>query len=202
MAAMRRDLLAWLEHLAMEGEEWTPAFFEFAFGAVPGERDASSVADAVTLPGGYQLRGAVDLVDEHRATRILRVTDHKTGRRPDRVDKVVVDGGRVLQPILYSMAVEAALGRPVLSGRLFYCTSAGGFTMHEIPLNERTRAAALEVLQVIDRSIAAGVLAAAPTEDACDRCDFRSVCGPDVFRRTARKPAELLQDLIAIRRQP
>lgn len=202
LAAMRRDLHAWLEHLARDGEEWLPRFFEFAFGSVPGERDASSVSSDVLLDGRFRLRGAVDLIEEHRVSRLLRVTDHKTGRKPERIGKVIVDGGTVLQPVLYAMAVEIALGRTVRQGRLFYCTSTGGFSEHEIPLNELTRAAGLEVLQVIDRAIEAGFLAAAPTADACERCDFRPVCGPGVFRRISRKPEEPLADLFAIRSRP
>ena len=42
-------------------------YFEFGFGSVPGERDASSVRDEVTLEGGFKLRGAVDLIEEHRS---------------------------------------------------------------------------------------------------------------------------------------
>jgi hypothetical protein len=69
-------------------------------------------------------------------------------------------------------------------------------------LNDRTRAGALEVLEIIDRAIGAGVLAAAPAAEACGRCDFRAVCGPDVERRISRKPAEVLQDLAELRRKP
>ena len=114
IASIRRDLHAWLHYLARDGAEWLPRYFEFGFGSVPGERDASSVRDEVTLPGGFKLRGAVDLIEEHRATKVLRVTDHKTGRKPDRIEKVIIGGGAVLQPVLYAMAVEAALRRPGL----------------------------------------------------------------------------------------
>ena len=72
-----------------------------------------SLRDEVTLEGGFKLRGAIDLIEEHRQTGRLRVTDHKTGRRPDRIDKTIVGGGAVLQPVLYAMAVEAGLARPV-----------------------------------------------------------------------------------------
>jgi CRISPR/Cas system-associated exonuclease Cas4 (RecB family) len=202
IASIRRDLHAWLHYLARDGAEWRPRFFEFGFGTVPGERDANSVRDAVTLSGGFQLRGAVDLIEEHHVTKVLRVTDHKTGRKPDRIEKVIVGGGAVLQPVLYAMAIEAALGRSVSQGRLFYCTAAGSFYEHPIPLNEMTRTAGLEVLHVIDRAIEAGFLAATPTEDACGRCDFRPVCGPDVFRRVSRKPKDNFADLTAIRSRP
>jgi CRISPR/Cas system-associated exonuclease Cas4 (RecB family) len=199
MASITRDLRAWLDILSREGEEWTPSRFEWAFGSVPGERDATSVHEAVILEGGFLLKGAIDLIEEHRQTKVLRVTDHKTGRKPDKIEKVIVGGGAVLQPVLYAMAVEAALKGLVSHGRLFYCTSAGGFTCHEIPLDERTRSAGLEVLQVVDRAIASGFLAATPTEEACRRCDFRTVCGPAVYQRVRRKPREPLADLEALR---
>jgi len=199
VTSIGRDLHAWLHYLARDGAEWNPRHFEFGFGHIPGERDAASVKDDVTLEGGYQLRGAIDLIEEHRTTGLLRVTDHKTGRKPERIDRVIVGGGAVLQPVLYSLAIERALGRGVSQGRLFYCTAAGSFAEHEIPLNERTRAAGIEVLQVIDRAIEGGFLAAAPAEDACVRCDFRPVCGPDVSRRVSRKPQDRLADLRELR---
>ena len=108
----------------------------------------------------------------------------------------------MLQPVLYSAAVEAALGRSVRSGRLFYCTAAGSFHPHEIPFNDVTRAAGLEVLQIIDRAIERGFLAAAPAEESCGRCDFRGVCGPDVHRRVLLKPQDVLLDLHALRTRP
>jgi CRISPR/Cas system-associated exonuclease Cas4 (RecB family) len=202
IASIRRDLHGWLHYLARDGAEWRPRFFEFGFGAVPGQRDVNSLRDEVMLAGGYRLRGAVDLIEEHLAMKVLRVTDHKTGRKPDRIEKVIIGGGAVLQPILYAMAVEAALGHPVSHGRLFYCTASGSYYEHPIPLNEMTRAAGLEVLQVIDRAVEHGFLTATPTEDACSRCDFRAVCGPDVFRRVSRKPQDRIADLVAMRSRP
>jgi CRISPR/Cas system-associated exonuclease Cas4 (RecB family) len=202
VAAIRRDLRAWLESVARDGTEWLPKYFEYGFGTVPGERDARSRPEAVTLPGGFLLKGAIDLIEEHIQTKVLRVTDHKTGRKPDRIEKVIIDGGAVLQPVLYAMAVETALDQPVYYGRLYYCTSAGSFYSHPIPLEERTREAGLEVLQVVDRAIERGFLAPAPSEDACGRCDFRPVCGPEVFRRVLRKPQDALADLHALRSRP
>jgi len=202
IASIRRDLRAWLDYLAQDGAEWTPKYFELAFGPVPGERDPHSIPNDVAIEGGFRLRGAIDLIEEHQQTRLLRVTDHKTGRKPEKIEKVIVGQGAILQPVLYGMVVERALERSVRSGRLFYCTSAGSFYPHEIPLNEANRAAGLEVLQVIDRAIENGFLAAAPHEEACDRCDYRPVCGPDVFRRVRRKPQDRLADLEALRRRP
>jgi CRISPR/Cas system-associated exonuclease Cas4 (RecB family) len=202
VASMRRDLRTWLDHLVTSGEEWEPKYFELGFGPVPGERDPSSRQDAVTLEGGFRLHGAIDLIEEHRQLKFLRVTDHKTGRKPEGLEKVKIGGGSVLQPVLYGVAVEAALGGRVSYGRLFYCTSVGSFTEHGIPLNETTRAQGLEVLRVIDRAIETGFLAAAPAEDACSRCDYRPVCGPGVRRRVQRKPQDRLADLLELRSRP
>jgi RecB family exonuclease len=202
VAAIRRDLHAWLRHLSEEGAEWRPRYFELAFGTVPGDRDPHSLTTDVTLPGGFRLRGAIDLIEEHQTRGTLRVTDHKTGRRPDRIEKAVVAGGAVLQPVLYAMAVEAGLGRTVSEGRLFYCTSAGGFYSHPIQLTEAARAAGLDVLRVIDRAIETGFLPPAPAEGACRWCDCRPVCGPGVPRRLERKPQAELADLIELRRKP
>jgi hypothetical protein len=120
IASIRRDLHAWLHHLARDGEQWHPSRFEFAFGKVPGVRDATSISEDVVLEGGFKLRGAIDLIETHRQTKVLRVTDHKTGRKPERIDKTIIGGGGVLQPVLYAMVAEKALDAPVIGGRLFY----------------------------------------------------------------------------------
>ena len=202
ISSIRRDLVAWLHYLARDGAEWEPIRFEFAFGRVPGLRDATSIQDDVVLEERFRLRGAIDLIESHRQTKVLRVTDHKTGRKPDRIERTIVGGGAVLQPVLYAMVVENALDMPVSHGRLFYCTSTGGFYEHPIPLSDLTRRAGVDVLRIIDRAIEAGFLAAAPAEGACDRCDFVAVCGREVPRRITRKPADRLADLYALRSKP
>ncbi|HEU5257602.1 MAG TPA: PD-(D/E)XK nuclease family protein [Vicinamibacterales bacterium] len=202
MSSIRRDLVAWLHYLARDGADWEPIRFEFAFGRVPGLRDAASIQDDVVLEERFRLRGAIDLIESHRQTKVLRVTDHKTGRRPDRIERTIVGGGAVLQPVLYAMVVEKALSTPVSHGRLFYCTSSGSFYEHPIPLSDLTRSAGVDVLRIIDRAIEDGFLVAAPAEDACDRCDFIAVCGREVRRRIARKPADKLADLYALRSKP
>lgn len=202
IVSIRRDLAGWLELLPRDGAEWTPIHFELAFGDVPGERDPASVRADVVLPEGFKFRGAIDLVEEHRGANALRVTDHKTGRRPEGIERAVVGGGAVLQPVLYAMAAEIALQRSVGSSRLFYCTAAGGFSSRDVALTDAARSAGLEVLHVVDRAIERGFLAAAPAAGACDRCDFRPVCGRDVFRRVSRKPRGPLGDLDELRSRP
>jgi CRISPR/Cas system-associated exonuclease Cas4 (RecB family) len=147
------------------------------------------------------LRGAVDLIERSTDGTRLRVTDHKTG-----VDRtapgVIIGGGETLQPVLYGLAVEKALQIPVAEGRLFFCTSRGGFSEHVVPLNERARAQGREVLAVIDRAIDNGLLPPAPREGACAHCDFRVVCGPWEEERLRRKDPKPLADLRALRQRP
>jgi hypothetical protein len=199
---LERDLLRWLETISPDPGGWVPWRFEFAFGLPEDpERDPRSVSEPAVVDGLYRLRGSIDLVERHPPTGRLRVTDHKTGRNRSTRDQVI-SGGEVLQPVLYSVALETLLQTPVQSGRLYFCTSAGGYEAHEIPLVERTRALGVEALQIVDRAIELGRLMAAPSADACGYCDFKGVCGPNEHRRTARKHAAMLQDLAELRSRP
>jgi CRISPR/Cas system-associated exonuclease Cas4 (RecB family) len=206
---IRSDLREWAQRLMSAGDDWEPELFEFAFGLAtsmsPGvgkeQRDPRSQPDPVKVGGRFLLRGSVDLVERKRGTRERRITDHKTGRDRSKAG-MVVGGGRVLQPVLYGMAVEEALGDSVIAGRLSYCTAAGGFSTHDVDLTLEHRRDAIEVLEIIDRAIETGFLPAAPAERACNWCDFHVVCGPWEDRRTAIKEPIRLGDLRALREKP
>jgi len=195
-----RDLRVWARRLPQLAG-WEPRHFEFAFGLSDEGRDPDSLPDPVLVDGRFKLRGSIDLIERKHGSETLRVTDHKTGKNRT-TWKTVIGGGAILQPVLYSLAIEQALQVKVESGRLFYCTSAGGFVDHEIPISEANRRIGLEALEIIDRAIELGFLPAAPAERACTWCDFRPVCGPGEPRRVANKPAEKLGDLEALRERP
>jgi ATP-dependent helicase/nuclease subunit B len=199
IAALGRDLRVWVRRLPAAGD-WRPSYFEFSFGLSDDGRDPRSVSEPVLIDGRFRLRGSVDLVELNHNGQV-RVTDHKTGKNRS-TPRMVIGGGGTLQPVLYGMAMEEALGKPVVSGRLFYCTAAGAFTEHAIPLNDANRRAGLEALEIVDRAIELGFLPPAPAARACTWCDFRAVCGPDEPRRVARKPPEPLGDLLALRAKP
>ncbi len=200
IADIAKDLRVWAGRMP-DKDGWRPHRFEFSFGLSDEGRDPRSLPEPVKVDGRFLLRGSIDLLEERGGGKELRVTDHKTGKA--RVsDKSIVDGGRALQPVLYGLAMEAGLELPVVSGRLYYCTSAGGFTEHEIPINERTRRAGLEVLEIVDRAIELGFLPPAPAGRACGWCDFRPICGPNEEKRLRHKSADKLGDLIALREMP
>ena len=202
IADIGRDLRVWVRRLPL-GDGWVPQYFEYAFGLADyldhADRDPDSVKDPVVVDGRFVLRGSVDLIETRGES--LRITDHKTGKNRT-TWKTVIGGGAMLQPVLYGLAVERALEKPVTAGRLFYCTAAGGFTEHEIPLNETNRRAGLEALEIVDRAVELGFLPAAPDDRACTWCDFLPVCGPDEPRRVRQKVREKLGDLDALRERP
>jgi RecB family exonuclease len=201
VASIRHDLLLWLERLPHD-TDWVPERFEFAFGLPPDEaRDPGSVTRAAVVDNRFQLRGSIDLIERNPRTNALRVTDHKTGK--NRTTKAtVVHGGQVLQPVLYGLALEALTGDVVYEGRLWYCTTAGNFAEHPIHLGEQARRSGIEVLEIIDRAVERGPLAARPARDACKWCDFVPICGRDEEARTRHKPEAGVADLIALRRMP
>ncbi len=196
---MRQDLKVWVTRMA-DGTGWTPEYFEFSFGLSDAGRDEASVKNPVPVDGRYLLRGSVDLI-ERAADGTLRVTDHKTGKNRT-TPNLVIQGGKVLQPVLYSVAVEGALGRRVVEGRLSFCTRAGGFAEVPIVVNDHARRAGVEALTIVDRAIELGFLPPAPEEHACRWCDFRPVCGPGAFDRLRKKDKDKLADLEALRREP
>lgn len=204
IADLTKDLRVWVRHLPDAGD-WIPAYFEFSFG-LPKDlaevgRDPHSLADPVLVDGRFKLRGSIDLIEQKAGTALLRVTDHKTGKNRT-TPKTIIGGGGTLQPVLYSLAVQQALGATVSSGRLFYCTAPGGFTERDIPINEANTRTGLEALEIVDRAIELGFLPAAPAKGACAWCDFRPVCGPYEEIRVANKMPEKLGDLVALREKP
>jgi CRISPR/Cas system-associated exonuclease Cas4 (RecB family) len=199
---LRTDLRGWLQHAAQNDDDWEPIHFEFAFGLEPREgRDPASVRDEAVLAEGVRLRGSIDLIERNTLTKVLRVTDHKTGKAPEKVP-AYVGGGRALQPILYALAAEKLLGQKVEAGRLFYATQRGGYAHMLIPAGDAARRFLARLLENIDGAIAGGFLPPAPEKDACTWCDYRVVCGPyeeQRYLRVKNRRDERLEPLIEIR---
>jgi RecB family exonuclease len=204
---LRSDLRGWIKKLLEADSGYAPSHFEFAFGLdeVDGrKRDPSSTAEPAVVLDGRKLRGSIDLVERDWRRRLLRVTDHKTGRAPSEKG-IVIGGGELLQPVIYALAAEALIageGERVESGRLFYCTHRGGYLEVDVALDDRSRAAARQLLDTVEDAIRRGFLPAAPREGACEWCDYRAVCGPYEELRVAKKKQGDLASLAALRRLP
>ena len=196
--AIRADLREWLRRAAEDPVPWTPERFELAFGLAGREQaDPASRDEPVSLEAGLVLRGSIDLVERGLGGR-LRVTDHKSGKA-DAPKDVIIGGGRVLQPVLYALAAERLLGEPVESGRLYYCSSRGGYEDRVVPLDQAARGAAQELAATVAGAIAEGFLPAAPAAGECKWCDYRMVCGPYEETRVALKPPARINALERLR---
>jgi CRISPR/Cas system-associated exonuclease Cas4 (RecB family) len=207
---LRADLQRWLMHVIEESKEWIPVHTELGFGLLrrdAGSLDPESVEAPAVLSGKYQLHGAIDLLERNSVTSLYRVTDTKTGANTTSPG-MVIGGGETLQPVLYSLAVEQVWKTQVVDARLSFCTSRGEFTERVVPLTDETRREGLFVLDIIDRAIGAGFFPPLPREGACERCDYRAVCGPHEQARARRKDNRSfghrapLDDLIMLRRRP
>jgi hypothetical protein len=196
------DLRVWLRKMCESAERWRPIRFELGFGMPPDiARDPRSVRDPVRLGDRYRLHGVIDLLEERCGSTELRVTDYKTGRNTT-AEILLVGKGETLQPVLYSLAVEAALGARVEEARLFFCTSKGNFTERVVTIDDLARRHGLVVLETIDAAVRDGALMPAPRAGACGLCDFVGVCGPREEERTARKDRPALASLLALRDLP
>ncbi len=199
--SIRADLREWLRRMADSDDGWVPEKFEMSFGLTdrgPRSSDPDSVADPVEVIGDLKLRGSIDLVERHTSGK-FRVTDHKTGKARAAKD-TIVGGGKHLQPLLYALACQRLLNERVESGRLYYCTTDGGFEERIVPLNEENLAAVTSVATGVRQALAEPFLPAAPEEDACYWCDFLAVCGGFEEMRTGTKPSDRLVQLKGLRK--
>ena len=186
---LRTDLRGWLQHVALNDIAWTPEHFELEF------------KKTAILKDGYLVRGAIDVVETNVGGTLHRITDHKTGQFPKQ-PPLYVGGGKTLQPVLYSLAAAVELQKPVSSGRLYFCTRKGEY--QEVDIRNTPEAAGyLEtVLKTVNTAVTQGFLPAAPALEACERCDYSSICGPYEEQRVARKQRGPLDSLKTLRGLP
>lgn len=206
IAAIGADLREWLRLASLDRTAFVPRHFELSFGLDTQRSDEStdprSVPDPIELDCGIRLRGSIDLV-ESDASGLMRVTDHKTGRFDGTADQITA-GGTSLQPILYALAAEKLFTDEgtVSCGRLYFCTSRGGYAVLEVALDQPARTAAVQVARTIGDAIGRPFLPAYPAQGECERCDYKMVCGPHEERRIARKPLRNIEPLRRLRDAP
>ncbi len=204
--SIRADLREWLRRASEDDSGYVPWRFELAFGLTDRQgRDDRSVAEPVALDCGIRLRGSIDLVEQRTAGSAapqLRATDHKTGKTR-LSSRGLIGGGTALQPVLYALALEKIYPESeVEGGRLYYCTSTGGFEERDIALDRAARQAAGDVGRIIGEALEKPFLPAYPSRGACQWCDYRIVCGPYEEARTALKPKKDIARLAYLRELP
>lgn len=199
-AARRDEILATCRSfLQLEEEhcrEVTPRWFEVAFGlpwAGPTTPPGSSDPVQIRLPNGkkFFLRGRIDRIDEAGGGD-FEVWDYKTGGTYGVEEGRGLRGGRQIQPALYAAAVEALLDRCGEKGKV----SRSGYFFPSAKGRGRRIAEALDpkelgrVLTVLFDLLRDGAFPHASDPDACNYCDFRTVCG-DVRRAAAQSETKI-----------
>ena len=61
------------------------------------------------VDGRFQLRGSIDMIERHRQTRLPARHRSQDRQEPHQDGQTIVDGGRVLQPVVYGLALEGAV---------------------------------------------------------------------------------------------
>jgi ATP-dependent helicase/nuclease subunit B len=179
---LHADLRGWLAEYVRIARDWHPVAIEHRFETTVFDR--------------YKILGAIDVVEQH-TSGLRRVVDHKTGA-PPRDKPHYLGKGEVLQPVLYALAAEQELGKPVPTGRLYYATLRGNYQTIDISVNDGARQQIQNLLTQIDDAIDHGEFHTCPRTDACQFCDYTPICGPYEEERARRKPK--LHQLEIIRR--
>lgn len=171
---LRTAALAFLEMereqlLSGEGSAWWKLEHEFG-GAAPIGR--------FELPDGRSIavRGRADRVDR-MADGSLVVIDYKTGkagRFQRKAKQAPFDGGRQLQPALYSTVLEALLSMPV--ARFEYRFPTGRGEGEIVSYSAEELAAVPELIQQLLEHLEHGHFVATDDCSDCAYCDYRAVC--------------------------
>lgn len=163
---LQDDVRSFAEAVREMGAPWVR--LEMKFG-----RDEAAPVELELDEGSILIQGAVDRVD--RTSEGLRVIDYKTGSTFAFSSATgVFSGGRRMQHLIYSEAIEQLLGEDVAEIVYLFPTTTGRNEIRRYD-RESTRPG-LPLLSEMLNQVGAGRFL--PTDDAddCRVCDFKSVC--------------------------
>ncbi|MCK5412221.1 MAG: PD-(D/E)XK nuclease family protein [Gemmatimonadetes bacterium] len=162
---LKEDVKSFLE---MTRSIHAPLELELKFGL---EGDDSLL---ISLPGGtIGICGAVDRVDGRK--RGLTVVDYKTGVPHDhRPADGVFHGGRRLQHVVYSEAVERLLKRPVEAMEYHFPTLRG--ENQSFAYERKSYASGLDLIATLLDGVGRGHFLPTENVDDCKFCDYRAIC--------------------------
>lgn len=181
---LTHELEQWLREIDQPG--WQARYAELAFQLSEDlARDPASRPQPADLGRGYRLRGSIDRIEENGQGQ-LRIVDLKTGRSKIPHDFRLAKG-EALQPVLYALAVQHALARPVQESRLDFMTLRGNFSRASLTEMEEASELLYRALDGLQEAMQAGHLPAHPKVDGCRWCDYQSICGPQAASRARLK---------------
>lgn len=181
---LTHEMEEWIRSIYDPG--WHARYAELAFQLSEDlERDPASRPQAADLGRGYRMRGSIDRVEVNDQGD-LRVVDLKTGRC--KIPQYYrLARGEALQPVLYALAVQHALGGQVRESRLDFMTLRGNFSRSSLSEIAEAQELLYQALEGLQRTMQAGHLPAHPKLEGCRYCDYQSVCGPQAAQRARAK---------------
>ncbi|MCC3358616.1 PD-(D/E)XK nuclease family protein [Bacillus sp. REN16] len=159
-----------------------PLYFEYSFG-----EDAPAV---IVLPSGtVHVRGIIDRVDQ-LSDGSFHIIDYKTGSSWGYHTKEFFKGGRQLQHLLYTLAIEAHLGidgGSVKKSSYLFPTRKGAGKRFVREQEETTRTNGIDILDKLLSIVGHGHFTMTDDENECKFCDFKKVCRRSTYNKDALK---------------
>lgn len=179
--SLRKDLQRALRKVLAD-QEWTPVDFEKAFG-----REGQPAVTFQTPTGTFRLEGFMDRVDLSPDGKQLRVLDYKSGSKDGFKKDSVKEGTKIQMPLylwacqtLYPGVKPEEAVYEFLTAKADYGSigfDASDWKSVEEPLKV--------LLTTASDAVEQGLFPAAAK--ACDRCDYRTLCGPGMEKRGEKK---------------
>jgi RecB family exonuclease len=143
---------------------------ELAFGP---DADSEGLVEVPVGGGLLRLRGRVDRLDATEGGG-LRVIDYKTGSARGHHPATPFDGGRRLQHLLYSLAVERLRPERVEAAEYHFPTTRG--ENRRFAYDRTALESGLRVVTTLLGLARGGHFLATTDHDDCTFCDFADVC--------------------------
>ncbi|MEH7380696.1 PD-(D/E)XK nuclease family protein [Bacillus sp. JJ1533] len=157
-----------------------PLYFEYSFG-----KDAPAM---IELPSGtVHVRGIIDRVDK-LPDGSYHIIDYKTGSSWGYHSKEFFKGGRQLQHLLYTLAIEAHLGMEdgaVKKSSYLFPTRKGAGKRFVREQEETTRTNGKDILDKLLSIVEHGHFTMTDDENECKFCDFKHICRRSTYDKDA-----------------
>jgi RecB family exonuclease len=159
-----------------------PLYFEYSFG-----EDAPAV---IELPSGkVHVRGIIDRVDQ-LPDGSYHIIDYKTGSSWGYKTQEFFKGGRQLQHLLYTLAIEAHLGMDdgaVKKSSYLFPTRKGAGERFEREQEETTRTNGKDILDKLLSIVEHGHFTMTDDENECKFCEFKQICRRSTYDKETLK---------------
>jgi hypothetical protein len=170
----------------LEDPDWTPVDFEKAFG-----RSGQTEVVFTTPAGAFKLEGFMDRVDVSADGKRLRVVDYKSGSNLGFKKNSVKEGTKIQMP-LYLWACRTLYPNLTPEQAVYeFITAKGGYgsTTFDATNWSKVEEPLKALLTTTSQAVERGLFPAAAK--ACERCDFRLLCGPGAEKRGERKREDM-----------